>query len=84
MPVKTLSDTDKLNYFLNDNGENGGGAYIAAAYSKFIEWQNSILQPIITANQLGGILYNYLDFVETENYYSLVDFETIYQNQFLL
>ena len=64
MPVKTLSDTDKLNYFLNDNGENGGGAYIAAAYSKFIEWQNSILQPIITANQLGGILYNYLDFIK--------------------
>ena len=64
MPIKSLSDTDKLNYFLNDNGEVGGGMYIAAAYTKFIEWQNSTLQPIIDANPTGGILNNYVDFLK--------------------
>ena len=64
MPVKSLSDTDKLNYFLNDKGEIGGGMYIAAAYTKFIEWQNTILQPIIDSNPLGGILYNYVDILK--------------------
>ena len=64
MPVKSLSDTDKLNFFLNDKGEIGGGMYIAAAYTKFIEWQNSILLPIIDANPLGGILHNYVDILK--------------------
>ena len=45
-------------------GEIGGGMYIAAAYTKFIEWQNTILQPIIDANPLGGILYNYVDILK--------------------
>ena len=64
MPVKSLSESDKLNNFLNDDGEMGGGMYIAAAYSKFIEWQNNILKPIIDSNQLGGILNNYVNFME--------------------
>ena len=45
--MKSLSGKDKLIYFLNDNGENEGGIYIAAAYSKFIEWQNNIVKVII-------------------------------------
>ena len=64
MKVVSLSESNKLNYFLNDNAEIGGGMYIAAAYSKFIEWQNSILRPIIDANPLGGILNNYVDFMK--------------------
>ena len=66
MNVKSLSDTDKLKFFLNDNGEIGGGMYIAAAYGKFIEWQNNILKPIIDANPLGGILNNYVDFIKKQ------------------
>ena len=64
MKVISLSESNKLNYFLNDNAEIGGGMYIAAAYSKFIEWQNSFLQPIIDANPLGGILNNYVDYMK--------------------
>ena len=64
MKVITLTENDKLNYFLNDDGEMGGGMYIAAAYSKFIEWQNRILMPIIEVNSLGGILNNYVDFMK--------------------
>ena len=64
MKVISLSESDKLNYFLNDNAEMEGGRYIAAAYSKFIEWQNSILSLIIDANPLGGILNNYVDFMK--------------------
>ena len=66
MSIKSLSDTDKLKFFLNDNGEIGGGMYIAAAYGKFIEWQNNILKPIIDANPLGGILNNYVDFIKKQ------------------
>ena len=64
MEVINLSESNKLNYLLNDNAEIGGGMHIAAAYSKFIEWQNSILQPIIDANPPGGILNNYVDFMK--------------------
>ena len=77
MPVKTLSESDKLNYFLNDNGEIKGGMYIAAAYSKFIEWQNNIVKPIIDANPLGGILSHYVDFLKKKISVQNASFEQI-------
>jgi hypothetical protein len=39
---KELTKDDKLIYFLNDNNEKEG-MYIAAAYQKFIEFQNGFL-----------------------------------------
>ena len=61
MPVKSLDCHDKLIYFLNDNGELGGGMYLAAACQNFIEWQNTFLQPIIEMYTFNGILHHYVD-----------------------
>ena len=61
MPVKSLSSKDKLICFLNDNGELFNGMYLAAACQKFIEWQNSFLNPIVEANGINGILHHYVD-----------------------
>ena len=61
MPIKNLSENDELIYFLNDNGEIGGGMYIAAAYQNFITWQNTFLQHIIDPNLSKGILNCYVD-----------------------
>ena len=47
MKVKDLTEKDNLVYFLNDVNENGYGMYIAAAYEKFIKWQNGFLEYII-------------------------------------
>ena len=47
MEPKNLTDKDNLVYFLNDVNENGYGMYIAAAYEKFIKWQNGFLEYII-------------------------------------
>ena len=40
---------ERLAYFLNDDNEEGYGIYLAKGYKKFIEWQNSFLNPIIKA-----------------------------------
>ena len=61
MPVKNLSENDELIYFLNDNGEIGGGMYMAAAYQNFITWQDTFLQHIIDPNLSKGILNCYVD-----------------------
>jgi len=47
MKVKELTEKDNLVYFLNDVNESGYGMYIAAAYEKFIKWQNRFLEYII-------------------------------------
>ena len=61
MPVKELKPSNKLIDFLIDNGDLGGGMYLAAACQNFISWQNSFLQPIIDANTSHGILNCYVD-----------------------
>ena len=61
MPVKDLSPSDPLIYFLNDDGELGYGMYLAAACQNFISWQNSFLQPIVDANTSNGILFSYIN-----------------------
>ena len=61
MKIKSLSSNDELIYFLNDIREKGNGMYLAAAYNKFIEWQNSFILPIIDANSSEGILHDYID-----------------------
>ena len=64
MPVKDLSSKDKLIYFLNDNGELYNGMYLASACDKFIEWQNTFLQPIFNANAFNGILKYYAEAIK--------------------
>ena len=61
MPVKNLAIENRLICFLNDSGELLNGMYLAAACEKFIDWQNSFLNPIIEANIVNGILHNYVD-----------------------
>jgi len=61
MPLKELKPSNKLIDFLIDNGDLGGGMYLAAACQNFISWQNSFLQPIIDANTSNGILNCYVD-----------------------
>ena len=58
---KLLYQYDKLIYFLNDNKEKEG-MYMAAAYQKFISWQNELLLPIIESNKFNNeILDNYTE-----------------------
>ena len=65
MPVKSLSQNDKLINFLNDNGELYGGMYLASACQNFIEWQNQFLQPIVDNNVgFNGILHHYVDNIQ--------------------
>ena len=61
MPIKELKPNNKLIDFLIDNGDLGGGMYLAAACQNFISWQNSFLLPIIDANTSNGILNSYID-----------------------
>jgi len=55
---KNLTKDDKLIYFLNDNNEKEG-MYIAAAYQKFIEFQNGFLLPIIKSTKFNNGNLNY-------------------------
>ena len=61
MPVKTLSKSDPLACFLNDDGELLNGMYLAAACQNFISWQNTFLQPIIDTVMHNGILHYYVN-----------------------
>ena len=61
MNKKDLSPEDPLIFFLNDNGDIGGGMYLAAACQNFISTQNSFLQSIIDNNTFNGILHCYID-----------------------
>ena len=61
MEVKqTFTKKDKLINFLNDAGELYNGMYLASACQNFIAWQNTFLEPIVTANAFNGILHNYI------------------------
>ena len=52
MPVlQNISIDSKLNYFLPDDGEIGGGMYLASAYRNFIDWQNNFISNIIRNGQ---------------------------------
>ena len=57
---------ERLAYFLNDNNENGYGIFIAKGLNKFIEWQNSFLNPIINAykSRKNNMLSCYISQIE--------------------
>jgi hypothetical protein len=61
MKEKTLNQSDKLAYFLNDTNEVEYGMYIAAAYQNFINWQNEFLQYIIDNGKNKKNLVFYID-----------------------
>jgi hypothetical protein len=91
---KTLSSTDKLAYFLNDNNEPDYGMYIAAAFEYFIKSQNEFLEHIINNgenNKNNKNIYYCIDNMKkripvqyaTENQILLIDncfFGSIYDN----
>ena len=66
MKVKELNKDDELAYFLNDINENNYGMYIAAAYEKFIKWQNDFLEPIIKNGENNKSLYYYIKNLKTK------------------
>ena len=61
MEVKQLSEEDQLIYFLIDINEQGFGMYLAAAYQKFISWQNQFLQFVIDNGADKSSLSSYID-----------------------
>ena len=59
-----MDENKSLAYFLNDDGEIGKGMYIAAAYQKFIEWQNQFLDRLIIPLKQNGILHHFVKNME--------------------
>ena len=57
---------NNLCYFLVDDGDLGGGMFLASAYEYFIESQNKFIDDIITKNKMNGILNSYIPQLEQE------------------
>ena len=55
-----------LSYFLVDDGERGGGMFLASAYENFISWQNSFINLVINKNKMNGVLNTYVSQLEQE------------------
>ena len=68
MPVLNLTTSHKLNYFLPDDGELGGGMYLASAYSNIINWQNSFIEIIKDSIGPDSILSPFLYQLSQEIY----------------
>ena len=68
MPILNLDKKMTLNFFLIDDGELGGGMYLASAYSNFIEWQNKFINLIIDNINQNSPLYCYIEQLSEEIY----------------
>ena len=55
-----------MNCFLVDDGEKGGGMFLASLYENMIYWQNYFLNTIIENNQKSGPLNKYISQLEEE------------------
>ena len=64
-PLDIKADNE-LCYFLVDDGDEDGGMFLAAAYQKLIDFQNQIINVIISKNNLNGILSSYTNLLEEE------------------
>ena len=64
MPQIDLDENKSLAHFLIDNEEWCKGMYIAAAYQKFIDWQNSFLDGLIEPLRQNGILHHFVKNME--------------------
>ena len=61
MIPKQLNTNDNLTYFLTDCSENRNGIYFAAAFKKFISWQNEFLESIISSEDYYGNFHFYVE-----------------------
>ena len=68
MPILNLDKKMSLNYFLVDDGQLGGGMYLASAYSNFIEWQNKFISAILDNINQDSQLYCYVEQLNEEIY----------------
>ena len=68
MPILNLDKKMTLNYFLVDDGQLGGGMYLASAYSNFIEWQNKFIALILDNVNQDSVLYCYVEQLSEEIY----------------
>jgi hypothetical protein len=68
MPILNIEKNLTLNYFLVDDGQLGGGMYLASAYSNFIEWQNKFISLILDNINQDSVLYCYLEQLNEEIY----------------
>ena len=68
MEPKYITEEDPIANVLNDDGEFLYGMNIAAAYQKFIEWQNKILDNIISSNSQNDILLYFREQISKEIY----------------
>ena len=68
MPLLDLSKKNTLNFYLPDDGELGGGMYLASAYSNFIEWQNKFISLILDNINQDSSLYCYAEQLSEEIY----------------
>ena len=53
-------------FFLVDDGDIDGGMFLASAYQQMIDWQNAVLNLIISKNSMNGILNSYVSQLEQE------------------
>ena len=68
MEPKYINEEDPIANVLNDNGEFLYGMNLAAAYEKFIEWQNKILSNFISSNNQNKLLLYFKDEISKEIY----------------
>ena len=68
MEIKYIKESDPIAFVLNDDGEVSYGMYLAAAYQKFINWQNSFLNNIIENISQSGVLHYFKDQLKKEIY----------------
>ena len=61
-----LNISSYLSYFLVDDGERGGGMFLASAFENFISWQNNFINSVINKNKMNGILNSYVSQLEQE------------------
>ena len=66
MPILDLNEKMTLNFFLVDDGQLGGGMYLASAYSNFIEWQNKFINLILDNINQNSPLYCYVEQLNEE------------------
>ena len=68
MPELNITKEHSLIHFLPDDGELGGGMYLASAYSNIIEWQNNFINIVVSSIGPQSVLKSYLSQLDQEIY----------------
>ena len=66
MQVLNITIEHTLNYFLPDDGELGGGMYLASAYSHFISVQNGFINNLLNSIGPNSLLKSYVSQLNQE------------------